>query len=327
MTTTPITAGSISTADVRLETRVLVTFVAVAEHRSFSAAARTLRYTQSAVSQQIANLEATIGHQLIVRPGGPRQISLTDAGERLLGHARAILSRLALAEADMAALSTGERGTLRVGTFQSTAVRVLPEVLRRFRAAWPSVTVDMTEQSGDDGLLTLLENGDLDLTFVMLPVREGPFLWRRLLNGEYVLLTSADSAMATQPTVPTIEEISRLPLIGYRNIRRAHRLEEHLIAMGYQPEIVFRTDENASIQRLAGIGFGAAIVPRLAVDESDPMIAIRHPLAGLQPFVAGVAWHQDRPLSEWAQALIDTAVEVCAAMQDPALAPAPVSSS
>src|SRR5438094_963796 len=80
-----------------VELRHLAALEAVAEEGSFGRAARRLGYTQSAVSQQIAHLEKIVGARLLERPGGPRAVSLTDAGRLLLRHADAIVARLAAA--------------------------------------------------------------------------------------------------------------------------------------------------------------------------------------------------------------------------------------
>src|SRR5260221_8750823 len=85
-----------------IELRHLAAIDAVETEGSFGRAAIKLGYTQSAISQQIATLERIVGEQLIERPGGPRPVSLTEAGHLLLRHARAIVSRLQAAQADLA---------------------------------------------------------------------------------------------------------------------------------------------------------------------------------------------------------------------------------
>src|SRR6516225_11975462 len=142
-----------------VEIRHFAALRAVAEERSFGRAARRLGYTQSAISQQIATLERIVGEQLVERPGGPRPVSLTDAGELLLRHADSIVARLQAAEADLRALRSGEAGTLRIGTFQSVGARVLPEVMRRFTAQWPQIDVSLVELE-DDELPPAIERGE-----------------------------------------------------------------------------------------------------------------------------------------------------------------------
>src|SRR5881397_4329443 len=108
-----------------VELRHLAALEAVGRTRSFGKAARELGYTQSAVSQQIAQLERSVGQRLVERPGGPRPVDLTDAGRLLLRHADAIVAQLDAAQADMSAFAEGAAGPLRVGIFQSVGARIL----------------------------------------------------------------------------------------------------------------------------------------------------------------------------------------------------------
>src|SRR3954468_1381745 len=158
-----------------LELRHLVALKAIADEGTFGRAARRLGYTQSAISQQIAMLERIVGQKLIERPGAPRPVSLTEAGELLLRHADAITARLQAAQADLAALDAGESGPLRIGTYQSVGARVLPQLLRDFSQQWPDVDVTLIESADDRELLLLVERGELDLSFVVLPLEPGPY--------------------------------------------------------------------------------------------------------------------------------------------------------
>ncbi|HEY6017017.1 MAG TPA: LysR family transcriptional regulator, partial [Gaiellaceae bacterium] len=153
-----------------VELRHLAALQALALEGSFGRAARRLGYTQSAISQQIAALERAVGEQLVERPGGPRPIALTEAGRLLVAHADAIVARLKAAQADMAALSAGAAGSLRVGTFQSVGARILPAVMSRFTSDWPDIEIELRESAHDDELATWVERGEIDLSFVMLPI-------------------------------------------------------------------------------------------------------------------------------------------------------------
>jgi len=157
-----------------LDLRHLVALKAIADEGSFGRAAERLGYTQSAVSQQIATLERIVGLRLVERPGGPRPISLTEAGRILLRHADAIQARLLAAKADMSALEAGDAGRLRVGTFQSVGTRVLPSLLRRFSETHPNVEIVLRESVDEAELLEMIERGELDLTFWTLPAAPDP---------------------------------------------------------------------------------------------------------------------------------------------------------
>jgi DNA-binding transcriptional LysR family regulator len=294
-----------------VELRHLLALGAVAREGSFGRAARALGYTQSAVSQQIATLERLVGQRLVERPGGPKPVTLTPAGRLLLTHAEAIAARLAAAQADLTALAEGDSGTLRVGVFQSVGQRVLPEVMRGFLDAWPSVGIALTESAADTELLALVERGELDLTFADLPLVEGPFESVELLRDPHVLLVPRDSELADRPTPPTLREIAQLDLIGHRHCRSVVQLEA---AFRRPLRFVFRSDHNQTVQALVGAGVGIALVPRLTVDPNDETtVAIEVPK--LPPRLIALAWHRDRYRMPAARAFADTAQAVCARLR------------
>ena len=287
-----------------IDLRHLAALEAVARTRSFGRAARELGYTQSAVSQQIAQLERIVGQQLFHRPGGPRRVEPTEAGLLLLGHADAIVARLDAARADMAALAAGAAGPLRVGIYQSVGARLLPALVRRFRAQWPLVGVRVREESSAADLLRLLEHGELDLTFADLPLREGPFEWAEVLQDPYVLLVSARSELAELDAAPSLREVAKLPLIG----RRTTDEPERFLA-GRVPElnVVFRTDDNGTLGALVAEDLGAAIEPRLVVYPRDRAVKMLPFGSRIPPRTLVLAWHRDRYRSQAAEAFVELA--------------------
>ena len=295
-----------------LELRHLIALEAVAREGSFGRAAHDLGYTQSAVSQQIAALERIVGERLVERPGGPKPVSLTAAGELLLRHAEAIVARLSAAKADLGALSAGEAGNLRVGIYQSVGEHILPELMRRFGESWPLVEITLTESASDAELLRDVERGDLDLTFADLHLTEGPFEFVEVLRDPYVLVVAAGSPLADRATPPTAREIVDLDLIGFRQCRSVHLLESHLHARGLAPEFVFRSDDNGTVQAMVGAGLGVAIVPRLTVDEHNAA-TVAVPLESVvPPRRIAVVWHEDRYRSPASHGFVEAAQEVCA---------------
>jgi DNA-binding transcriptional LysR family regulator len=280
-----------------IDLRHLAALEAVARTRSFGAAARELGYTQSAVSQQIAQLERIVGQRLFDRPGGPRRVEPTEAGLLLLDAARA----------DMAALAAGAAGTLRVGIYQSVGARLLPALVRRFREQWPQVGIRVREESSAADLLRLLEHGELDLTFADLPLREGPFEWAEVLQDPYVLLVSARSELAKLDAAPPLREIAKLPLIG----RRTTDEPERFLA-GRVPElnVIFRTDDNGTLGALVAEDLGAAIEPRLVVDPRDRAVKMLPFGSRIPPRTLVLAWHRDRYRSQAAQAFVELAREL-----------------
>jgi len=282
-----------------VELRHLVALDAVARHRSFGRAARELGYTQSAVSQQIAQLERVIGQKLVERPGGPRRVDLTDAGRLLLRHADAIVAQLDAAQADMAALAEGAAGPLRIGIYQSVGARILPALLRRFRQEWPRVEVDVREETDAADLLRLLEHGELDLTFADLPLPEGPFESEEVLRDPYVLIVATSSELSGRESAPPLRELSGVPLIGWRSTG-----EPETYLRGRVPDlnVVFRTDDNGTLMGLVAEGLGVAVVPRLVVNPRNPALVVLPFGTRIPPRDIAIVWHRDRYRSAAADA-------------------------
>lgn len=297
-----------------VELRHFAALEAVAQTASFGRAAARLGYTQSAVSQQIQMLERIVGQKLVERPGGPKAVSLTEAGEVLLRHSHAIMARLAAAQADIAALAAGTFGTLRVGTFQSVGSRILPHVIRRFYAELPDVRVQLVETPNDEDLLDLVERGELDLAFTMLPVDAGPFETLQVLADPYVLVVEAASPLGRSGRL-TVRDLEGLQLIAFRQCRSQLALEGALQAHGIQPDVVFRSDDNGTVQGLASAGHGCALVPLLTVDTTDESVRVIDMASQLPPRLIGVAWHRDRYRSAAARAFVDIARDLCAELQ------------
>ena len=306
-----------------VEIRHLAALHAVAEHGSFGAAAEHLGYTQSAISQQIATLERLVGQRLVDRPGGPRKVSMTEAGDLLIRHAQAIVARLAAAQADLSALAEGEAGTLRIGTFQSVGTRMVPTLVRRFRDAWPKVRVRLTESHDDDDVLHMVEAGELDLAFTVLPIPEGPLEAVELMRDPYLLVVSATSPFATRGKPPTLRELEAEPIISYRYCRATTQIEQHIGSRGRELDVVFRSDDNGTVQAMVAAGMGTAIMPALALDPNDPEVVALTPSPPFPPRVIALAWHRDRSRSAAAQAFVELSLRLAADLAsaaDPAAA-------
>lgn len=275
-----------------LELRHLVALCAVADEGTISKAAVHLGYTQSAVSQQIAGLERVIGTPVFDRPGGPRPLTLTEVGAALLDHARAVLGRLRTAEADVRSVLAGEQGTLRVGTLQSVGTRVLPDVLRRFHVERPGVEVVLRESHDPAILLGLVADGELDATFAELPLPDDGFVHEEVLVDPILLLAPAASPEAGGRAIG-VADLADLPMIGYRNSSCTAVVQAGFEA-GFQPRIVFQSDDNTTIQGCVGAELGYALMPLLAVDIDDPATRVVPIEPPVPPRVLCIVWAADR---------------------------------
>jgi molybdate transport repressor ModE-like protein len=294
-----------------VELRHFAALDAVAREGSFGRAAERLGYTQSAVSQQIATLEKIVGETLVERPGGPRAVSLTEAGELLLRHAEAIVARIDAARADISALRAGETGTLRVGTYQSVGSRVLPGVMRRFLADWPGIELGLSEPATDPELYGLIESGELDLAFCSPPLPDGPFEALELMSDPYVLLVPSDSDLARR-TSASLDDLGDNVLIGSNTCASGVLVETSLADRGYDVEYAFRSDDNTTLQGLVAAGFGVALTPLLAVLPGDDRVKALRLVPKVPRRTIAVVWHRDRHRSPAARAFVEIAQEISA---------------
>ncbi len=291
-----------------VELRHLAALEAVGRHRSFNAAARELGYTQSAVSQQIATLERIVGERLVERPGGPRAVSLTEAGRLLLRHAESIVARLQAAQADLKALQAGEVGSLRIGTFQSVGARVLPEIMRSFTERWPQIEVMLTELD-DDAIAAEVERGEVDVGFVLLPTDpDAPLVTTQLLRDPYALIVPAGSRFAAGRRAPSLRDLATEPLVGFRDGHAVSPIEAAFHAEGIEPSWAFRSNDNPTVQGFVAAGAGNAVMPQLTIDASDPRIAVLDLGGKVAPRIIAIAQHRDRYSSPAARAFVETAV-------------------
>ncbi len=178
-----------------MDTDLLRALVAVAECDGFSAAARILNRSQSAVSLQIKRLEDRVGEPLFDR--NSRTVLLTDAGARMLPYARKMLRLQDEIERVMSSEAPGE--LIRLGISEEQASAYLPELLRRFSALHPDARVEVTcDMSG--ALVTAFQEGLLD---VVLAVRHSPTQTGQLLGGEpMVWVVCDDCSVRDWETLP-----------------------------------------------------------------------------------------------------------------------------
>jgi DNA-binding transcriptional LysR family regulator len=302
-----------------VELRHLIALDAVAREGSFRGAGTRLGYVQSAVSQQIASLEAAVGETLVVRSRGSRRIALTEAGELLLQHSGAIVARLRAAQADLAALARGAKTLLDVGSFETVSARIVPNALRRLAQRSPETQILLHDAVTDLGHLALVERGELDLAFVDLPLPDGPFEAEQLVADPWIVLAPADSPVAALDRL-TLSDLSSLSLIGHASMRPS--VEDRLRSAGVDAQLTYRSDLSSTVQALVAGGLGAALIPSLSIDAEDPRTVVRplDPAVPLAPRRIGIAWHAQRRLRAPALAFVEAARAACRQYQASAAA-------
>jgi DNA-binding transcriptional LysR family regulator len=260
-----------------LDVRRMKVLREVAARGSFSAAAESLSFTQSAISQQIAALERETGTKLVER--GSRGIRLTQAGEVLVKHADAVLSRLSCAEEELQALAGLRGGRLSISTFQSAGATLVPRAVAAFHQRYPDVELALTQAEPEEAT-QLLRAGELDMAIVYdfdgIPggLDEGLDAVQ-LIDDRYDLLLARDHPLAEKARVRMSDLegerwINSTPGCG---CRRAvfHACEQ----AGFEPNVAFETDEILAVQALVANGMGVTLLPQLALTAVHPGVAVR----------------------------------------------------
>lgn len=247
-----------------IELRTLRALVAVADQGSFRGAARSLGYTQSAISHQIAALERALAAPLFTRPGGRAAVALTAAGDAAYRRARRVLGELDTLGADVAAIERGERPLLRIGVFQTATTELLPSALRTLREHRPDVEVVLSEIQDTGRAYDRLAGGQLDLAFIVNPEPDERIRSIPLLEDRFVILTRRDSELAAAEH-PTFDLLDGVDVVAWtRRWRTQLALEQAFRQRAISPRVVFRTDDNLALQRLVASGYGHACLDRLS---------------------------------------------------------------
>ena len=248
----------------------------VADCGSFSAAADSLSYTQSAVSQQIAALEREANMQLVTR--GSRGIRLTEAGEALVKHADAILTRLADAEAELEAIAGLRGGRLRLAAFPTVGATLMPLAIATFRDRHPDIELTVRQLEPEDSI-PLLKTGELDIALTIEPsVRpedaegiESTFL----LDDPMYAALPLDHPLVNKAKL-RLKDMAGESWIGTTDACSCGELvRSHCIRMGFEPHITFESDDYLAIQGLIAAGVGVALIPTLALTAVRDDIVIR----------------------------------------------------
>lgn len=244
-----------------LDLELLRSFVSVVDARGFTRAGERVHRTQSTVSQQIRRLEVDVGQPLLIRSG--KDVSLTEAGERLLSYARRLL---ALAEEARDVVSRPDNeGAIRLGVPEDFAAFRLAKLLAAFSRSHPKVRLDVrTDQSTQ--LRRDLERGELDLALFKRAAGEtgGIAVWPERVHW------------VTSKNHPRDTTIGSVPLIGFPPgcLYRAgaiHALE----SAGRSWHMAYTSSNLSGIQAAIAAGMGLSILAEIAIQADHRVLTAK----------------------------------------------------
>lgn len=283
----------------------LQTFVAVAETGSFSRASAQLFLTQPAISKRIAALEEELGSQLFDRIG--RRVTLTEAGQALLPHARRILLEVEDSRRIITNLSGQIGGKLSIGTSHHIGLHRLPPVLRQFNQNYPDVELDIHFMDSEEACRAV-EHGDLELGIVTLPLTPPNVLRTRAVWPDPLSIVVGQSHPLAGQKQVSLETLSRhtaiLPATGTYT---REVLERAIEPSRSQLKVGLATNYLETIKMMVSVGLGWSVLPDSMLNKEIIKLELK---AIRLHRTLGIVWHAGHTLSNAAVAMMAIVEEV-----------------
>lgn len=256
-----------------MELRQLRYFVAVAEERNFGAAAQRLNVSQPPITRQIQQLEQELGVTLFRRT--PKGVELTPSGDVFLEDARKILSQSRQATERSQAAQRGDLGKLEVAFFGSPIYSQVPALLRRYRAAYPDVTIAM-QRMGKPQQIDALRDGRIHIGFGRYyPFEPDMHVEQVASEAIFWAVPAHADGGAAQGETAALADLRDATLILFPSAGRPSFADETvglLKQAGIQPRIEHEAEDVTSALALTAIGLGSCLVPESVAQLSWPGI-------------------------------------------------------
>ena len=288
--------------DGTMRIRDLSWLVAVCEHQHVTTAAAVLRIPQPTLSRAIARMEEELGAALFDRvPGGVRT---TPIGQLVAEAATEITARYDRLVSDVDTILDPETGVVRLAFIDSTAVSLIPRLLRRFHELAPGVQVALSQEPGHEIIEDLVHSrADLAVTSLR---PSGAYGWLRLHEERLVLVVPEGHRLAGTTSVRPGDLASEQFITPPRGFGYRSLTDGILAADGVVPLVSFESQDLATIEGLVGAGLGVAIVPETFAGLSGTRAVELDSTEARR--TVGLTWRTDRALSQPAARLRDMAL-------------------
>ncbi|MGE3508377.1 MAG: LysR family transcriptional regulator [Vicinamibacterales bacterium] len=265
-------------------------FAKVAELGNVTRAAEACHVSQPSLSQQLAKLEDELGQPLLERLG--RGVRLTEAGRLFKQYCDQILS---LTEDARTRVSDDpDSGQLVVAAIPTIAPYFLPAVLSGFAKEVPKARVEIREDT-TGALLRQLNDGEIDLAIIALPIQSDQVETTPLFTEELVLVMPSHHPLAHRRRL-TLEDLASEPFVV---LNEAHCLTGNVLSFcathALAPFVTARSHQLLTVLELVRLGLGVSLVPRMAVPTGPDKGRIYRSLSGDRPTrTVAVAWNKSR---------------------------------
>jgi DNA-binding transcriptional LysR family regulator len=283
-------------------------FVAVAEHGSVSATAQSISISQSTITETIQALETDLGFRLFERHA--RGVELTLKGHQFLRHARKILTDVQDARRALRGEIGEGSGRLALGVTPLVAGYVMSDLVTGFCGAFPEVTVDTVEETGQQ-LEHLLVGGELDVAVMVLPVgMNAPALQTELVEISAYRVWLPLGHPATRKVRVSFHDLDATPYVLLTVDEVAQNVEAAWRGLGIRPQVALRTSSVEAVRGLVATGGHVAVMPDLTYRPwslDGDKVEARMIAEPLPPVEVAVAWRRGYPLSPTVTSFVSTA--------------------
>ena len=268
---------------------------ALAQHGHFGRAAEACAITQPALSQQIKELEGMLGTPLVERM--PRKILLTPTGEEFVQRARSIL-RAVEELGDLVRASDGPlSGRLRLGIIPTVAPYFLPQIIKALSARLPGLNLELRE-SVTKTLIADLQDAELDLAVLALPISEPALREFALFNEDFLLVRPAEDEGKPAPSPGMLAAMHLLLL------EEGHCFRDQALSFcktdAVQPRQLMEGSSLSTLVQMVGAGMGVTLIPEMALaleTRSADVSVVRFPPPGPSRTI-GMVWRKSNPLAD-----------------------------
>lgn len=284
-----------------MELSELQAFIAINKTGSFSGAAKSIHLTQPAVSKRIAQLEGRLGRPLFDRIG--HQIRLTEAGQRLLPHAQAIIESINNGIHDIQRLGETPSGVLCIATSYHIGLHHLPPILKAYTTDYPAVELDLRFMDSEDALAAV-ENGEIELAIITLPTHLAGHLSSKL-NAQALWHDPMQIFCARNHALRKAKDIAALAdypaILPDTNTITRQLVEKELAIHGIKINVRLSSNHLESIRMMVEIGLGWSVLPKTLASKELHACQFKQLTFSRE---LGIITHRQRTLTHAAELLI-----------------------
>jgi DNA-binding transcriptional LysR family regulator len=287
-----------------MDTKQLRYFKAVADHLSFTKAAKQLHIAQPALSMAVQKLEAELELTLLHRKD--RKVSLTDEGKHLYRHAAKIMQATEDALLEMQELKGLLKGEVRVGIPSMLGSYYFPPILMAFRHRYPQLTLTVIDRGADE-LQKLLEAGELDLAVIVDQFTQDSLQSSVFLREQMMVICQKEHPFAALESIE-YEQLFSEELVMF-NTGFFHRnvVDRLSVEAGIKPQISFETNLLPLIKSIVKQGFAISTLMKMVIEDEPELIA--RPFTKPVWLDLSIAWRKDGYLSKANRTFVDFVLE------------------